>query len=271
MPVLTINNLRITDKRSGLELVNGISFSVPANRCLGLVGESGSGKSLTCKAIMGVLDPWLEAGGEIIFDGIDLMRLSDQGMRAIRGARIGLIIQEAQSAFNPLYKIGGQMIETLRTHQKLTEEQARHLAERSLAGLLFNDPKSVMLKYPHQLSGGMLQRVMGAVTLALNPELIIADEPTSSLDSLSQKEVIDQFQKIKNTEQASLVFVSHDFGVVRRLADQIVVLKHGRVVEQGLTADVFGHPAEAYTQSLVAAHTALSERFRDMTGRMGVT
>ena len=268
MPILIVNNLKIKDRRSGLELVKGISFTVEADRCLGLVGENGSGKSLTCKAVMGGLDPWLEVGGEIIFEGENLLCLPESKMRAIRGARIGMIIQEAQSAFDPLFKIGSQMTETLMAHKNCSREQAWGLAERALVGFQLNEPKSVMLKYAHQLSGGMLQRVMGGLTLALSPELIIADEPTTALDSITQKEVLDQLMKMKEMKRASMIFVSHDLGLVRRLADQVVVLRRGRIVEQGSLFEVFENPASSYTKNLIEAHRALSDRFREMVNRI---
>lgn len=243
-------------------------MEVQANQCLGLVGESGSGKSLTCGAIMGGLAPWLEVEGEIIFDGQNLLGLPEPKMRAICGARIGMIIQDAHSAFNPLFKIGPQMAESLVSHKDLPKDKAWALAELALSRFQLSEPCAVMRKYPHQLSGGMLQRVMGALTLALNPELIIADEPTTALDCLTQQEVLNQLIKMKKNMRSSMIFVSHDLGVVRRLADQVAVLRQGQIVEQGAGAKIFKNPASGHTRNMVQAHLALSEKFREMIARV---
>ncbi len=264
MPILKVDNLPISDSLGGRTLVHDLSCSLTPGTCLGLVGESGSGKSLTCRAIIGALTWPLEVSGQVIFEGRNILESGPAELSRLRGRRLGLIIQEAMSAFNPLYKIGRQMRETLELHLKVDPEKAEAICLSALERLEFREPAGVMNKYPHQLSGGMLQRVMIALTLALKPQVIMADEPTTSLDSITRDEIGKHLLGLKKNLSGGMIFVSHDLSVVKRLADRVLVLKEGRVVESGPMAEVFSHPLQAYTRRLVQAHRELGSRFLDI-------
>lgn len=261
MTVLHVENLTVRIGKNGEELVKGVSFSLPERQCLGLVGESGCGKSLTCRAVTGVLAPALRASGRVVYRGKNLLGLDEQAIRKIRGNGIGLIVQNAMSAFNPLYSVGSQMIETLRTHRALGKKEARDIALAALKRMRLPEAETVMGHYPHQLSGGMAQRVMCGLTLALRPAVLIADEPTGSLDSVAQREIIEHFIELKKSGMFSMVFVSHDLSVIRQLADHVAIMRNGGVVEQGAVKDVFDRPSHFYTRSLVAAHKTLGEKY----------
>jgi nickel transport system ATP-binding protein len=268
MNLLEVRNLTICDRRNGEVLVKDVDFELQANTCLGIVGESGSGKSVTCKALIGLCNPWLEAAGTVRFAGVDLLAVSENALRQIRAKRICMILQDAMTVFDPLYTIGDQMLETLAETLGYKKPQARAITLTALEKLCIHDPAGVIRKYPHQLSGGMLQRCMIALALAVKPDIVIADEPTTALDSINQAEVVAEFQRLRDMTGAAVIFISHDLGVVQKLAQQVLVMQNGRRVEYGAAEQVFTNPQHEYTRYLVETRIALTQSFRDaMAGR----
>jgi oligopeptide/dipeptide ABC transporter ATP-binding protein len=253
-PVLTVEGLSVGfDGDDGFTpVLEDVSFDIAANRTLALVGESGCGKSLTALAILGLLPPFARIpSGRIGFDGQDLTTLSDAGMTRIRGNRISMIFQEPMSALNPVFTVGWQIEEALRLHKRLDSKAARELALESLAAVGIPDPASRIDDYPHQLSGGMRQRVMTAMALACDPDVLIADEPTTALDVTIQAQIIDLMLDLQDRLGTAILFISHDFGVVSHMADDIAVMYAGRVVEQGSAADVIEGAQHPYTRALL--------------------
>ncbi|MEC1722764.1 ABC transporter ATP-binding protein [Schinkia azotoformans] len=261
MVVLAMQNLVIRDFRTKAVLVNGINFTLERNSCLAIVGESGSGKTVILKAILGLTNPSLEASGSVFFDGIDLLQAKGEMIRRIRGRRICMILQDPLTAFDPVYTIGNQMAETLCEHLQISKKEAMKRSLFELQRMNIGEPLDVLKKYPHQLSGGMLQRCMIAIVMAMKPEIIIADEPTTALDSINQNEVLAEFQKIRNEYRTSLIFVSHDLKIVQSLADYVLVLKDGKQVEYGRAEDIFSHPKHEYTKYLLNSRDKVTEAF----------
>lgn len=268
MSLLNVSGLTVRDVQSGELLVNKVAFDLQANTCLGIVGESGSGKSVTCKALIGLLNPWLKAEGNVRFSGISLLDAPEEQLRQIRARRICMILQDAMTAFDPLYTMGDQMVESLCETMAWDKRQAKSVALEALEKMCLREPAGVMKKYPHQLSGGMLQRCMTALALAVKPDIVIADEPTTALDSINQREVVEEFCRLQEITGTAIIFVSHDLGVVEMLAQQVLVMKNGESVEYGEAAQVFSNPQHAYTRYLVDTRIALTKPFRDaMTER----
>jgi len=263
MSLLEVRNLHVYDVRSAEILVKDIYFTIEANTCLGIVGESGGGKSVTCKAILGLANPWLETRGQVLFDGINLLAAEQEELRQIRGKRICMILQDAMTAFDPLYTIGYQMIETLCEHRQHTKKNAEIIAMEILQKMYIREPNLVLKKYAHQLSGGMLQRCMIALAMALKPDILIADEPTTALDAINQQEVIEEFQRLRQMTGMAVIFISHDLGVVQQLAEQILVMKDGEQVEYGSMKQVLQNPQHAYTRYLLDTRKTLTKSFRD--------
>ncbi|WP_085247943.1 ABC transporter ATP-binding protein [Gilliamella mensalis] len=268
--LLEVKNLTVT-LDSNQKLLNDISFYLKHHQCLGIVGESGSGKSLTCKAIIGLLEPYFSVQGEILFspqnaniqlpENGDLLKQTRETLRFIRGNVISVILQHPMSAFDPLYRIGKQVVETLLAHQSISKSEAITKALNMIADIGLNDPKQVYNKYPHQLSGGMLQRIMIGIALMLEPELIIADEPTTALDSISQFHILKMFEQIKQQSKTAMIFISHDLGVIHHIADHIIVMNQGTIVEQGSCEHIFYHSENDYTQYLINARKQLLTKF----------
>lgn len=263
MSILTVNHLNIVDNKSKRTIVKNISFSVQPNSCLGIVGESGSGKSITVREILGVNPRWIGATGEIIFEGSNLLEADEKLRRSIRGKKISMILQDAVTAFNPLEKIGLQMRQTFVQLLHVSKKEAEQLSIESLEKMNFAEPQTVYKSYPHELSGGMLQRCMIAIAIVLQPSIIIADEPTTALDSINQLEVVKQFQQLKELTGTTLILISHDLGVVQRLADNVIVMKDGEIVEEGTAVNVFNQPQHPYTQYLVATRLQLSDSYTE--------
>lgn len=260
--LLTVEKLQVGLVSGGSPLLHDIQFSLPRHACLGIVGESGSGKSLICRALMGLLDAQFIRSGQARLDGTDLLTLDANSMRCLRGKTIGMILQHPMTAFDPLQSIGSQMVETFRIHLALNTSDARELALESMQRVRLSDVVQLFDKYPCQLSGGMLQRVMIAITLALEPRLLIADEPTTALDSVTQRDIMREFSAIREELGTTMIFISHDFGVVNHIADQVMVMHQGHAVEQGDVQQVLGQPQHAHTRYLVAARQALHQRYR---------
>ncbi|MBR0984596.1 ABC transporter ATP-binding protein [Bradyrhizobium liaoningense] len=255
-PAVSIKNLRIA-LPEGAErtfAVDGVSLDLRPGKIVCVVGESGSGKSMCAHALMGLLpDTVSVASGEIQFEGRDLLKLDDDGWRDLRGRRLAMIFQEPMTALNPLMRIGDQMAEMFEAHGLLTprERRARALALAREVGL--PDPERIVRAYPHQLSGGQRQRAMIAMALALEPAVLVADEPTTALDVTTQAQILKLIRNLQRNRNMAVMFITHDFGVVADIADQVVVLRHGKAVEEGPAATVFKAPQHDYTKALLAA------------------
>ena len=262
MSLLEIENLCVTADRGARPIVSEVSLRVENGECLGLVGESGSGKSTVCRAVLGILAPSLHASGRILLRGEDLPRLPARRMQQIRGKELYMILQDAMSAFHPGYTMGRQIRTILTSHMELPGDDDTQILE-ALLKMQLRNPEEILRKYPHQLSGGMLQRVMIAIGLMLRPQIILADEPTTALDSVTQREIISQMTDLRRTEGLTMIFVSHDLGVVRHIADRVAVMKDGRVVETGAAEAVFSDPQHDYTRYLVESRRMLSSTFRE--------
>jgi peptide/nickel transport system ATP-binding protein len=245
----------VFDLASGpVPAVDEVSFEIRAGETLGLVGESGSGKSVTALSIMRLVQPpGRIAGGRIVFKGRDLLGLGESQMRAVRGAEISLIFQEPMSALNPVFTIGDQIGETLIVHGRAGRREARARSIELLGRVRIPDPASRIDDYPHQLSGGMRQRVLIAMALACNPSLVIADEPTTALDVTIQAEILDLLRDMKATFNLSLLLITHDFGVIAEMADRVAVMYAGRIVEEGPVRAIFRQPQHPYTRGLLAS------------------
>ena len=237
----------------GAPAVDDVSFQVAAGETLGVVGESGSGKSVTAFSILRLLQPpGRITGGAIRFEGRDLLALSEAEMREVRGARISLIFQEPMTALNPVMRVGDQIAEALTVHGR-SKAEAHARAVELLDAVKIPDPARRARDYPHQLSGGMRQRAMIAIALACHPPLIIADEPTTALDVTIQAQVLDLLRELKARFNLALLLITHDFGVIAEMADRVVVMHRGRLVEEGPVRQILRAPVHAYTQSLLAA------------------
>ncbi|MFC0212146.1 ABC transporter ATP-binding protein [Paenibacillus chartarius] len=266
MSMLEVDQLKIWEERSGRVLVHGSSFRLSRGECLAVVGESGSGKSLTCRSLVRLNRKGIRQTGLIALNGLDLSMLSDKEMRRYRGRRLCMIMQNGMSAFDPSRPIGSHLQATLSVHYdwSRSEMEAKLTAAMSAVGL--REPASVMRRYPHELSGGMLQRVMISLAIVLEPDVIIADEPTTALDAVTAYEVVEQFEGVRNRLGSAIIFVSHDLGVVRRIADNVLVMKDGEIVERGATRDIFACASHPYTRYLVSSKEALTRHYKQLMG-----
>ena len=240
--------------RSGVaQAVNGVSWSVERGQTLAILGESGSGKSVTAQAIMGILDtpPARVTGGQVLFNGQDLLALGDEERRAARGSGVAMVFQDALSALNPVFPVGWQITEALRVRQGMSRKDARTKAVELLDRVRIPAASARVDDYPHQFSGGMRQRVMIAMALSLDPEVLIADEPTTALDVTVQAQVMQLLSDLQRETDMGLVLITHDLGVVAQVADDIAVMYAGRVVEQGPAADLYRRPGHPYTRGLL--------------------
>jgi ABC-type dipeptide/oligopeptide/nickel transport system ATPase component len=234
--------------------VDDVSFQMMAGETLGLVGESGSGKSVTAFSILRLVQPpGRVTGGTVIFQGRDLLSLSEREMREVRGAGISLIFQEPMTALNPVIRVGDQIAEALLVHGKATRAEARERAIDLLDAVKIPDAARRVRDYPHQLSGGMRQRVMIAIALACRPPLVIADEPTTALDVTIQAQVLELLRELKARYNLAILLITHDFGVIAEMADRVAVMFKGRIVEQGAVRDILRRPTHEYTRNLLAA------------------
>lgn len=234
--------------------VDDVSFTLGAGETLGLVGESGSGKTVTALSLLRLVQPpGRIAAGRVGFEGRDLMTLPEEDLRAVRGARIGLVFQDASGALNPVLTVGDQIAETLAVHGLARGKAARTRAIELLDAVRIHDPARRADDYPHQLSGGMRQRVSIAMAIACRPALVVADEPTASLDTTVQAEILALLGEMRQAFGVSLLLITHDLRVVAGMADRVAVMQAGRIVEQGPVAQVIAHPSHPYTRSLIAA------------------
>ena len=254
--MLDVQNLSVvfTDRGEPFTAVDRFSLRMERGEIVGIVGESGSGKSMTAHALMGLIRrSEVTVSGSAVFEGTDLLSLSRSELRQVQGRDLSIIFQEPMTSLNPTMRIGRQVEESLYIHEKLSraERRTKALDAMALAGL--PDPEAVYGRYPHQLSGGMRQRVMIAAALVLRPRLLIADEPTTALDVTIQAQILETLKEINRREGTAVLFISHDLGVVRALCSRVVVMKSGRIVESGPADEVFCHPREDYTKLLISS------------------
>ena len=252
--LLSVRNLHLGLARSDVPLIEDLSFSLKRGETVGLVGESGCGKSLTALAVMRLLPGNLSVtGGSIALDGEELTTMPDDRLRALRGDRMAMIYQEPLTALNPVMTIGAQVVEVLRAHRTISREAARARAVELLGLVRIPDPEARFHDYPHRLSGGMRQRAVIAMALACDPALLIADEPTTALDVSVQAQILRLIKQIQRDADLGLLLITHDLGVVRQVADRVVVMYAGSVVEEGTVGEVLDHPRHPYTAGLLAA------------------
>ena len=269
--ILEVNHLKTyfhTD--AGLsKAVNDVSFFVEKGKTLGIVGESGCGKSITSLSIMGLVEtpPGEIAGGEIIFEGEDLLKKNEKEMSKIRGKKIAMIFQEPMTSLNPVFTIGQQLIETLMLHEDMTKKQAKERAIEMLKMVKIPLAEKRFHEYPHQLSGGMRQRVMIAMALCCNPELLICDEPTTALDVTIQAQILDLINELKEKTGTSVMMITHDLGVIAEIADDVMVMYAGKIVERATCDQIFEKPMHPYTYGLMQCIPKLDD---DDTERLSV-
>jgi oligopeptide/dipeptide ABC transporter ATP-binding protein len=252
--LLEIKNLQTQFLTSAglVRAVDDVSFHLDGGELLGLVGESGCGKSITALSIMRlVAPPGKIVGGQITFDGRDLLKLSNAAMRAIRGNDIAMIFQDPMTSLNPVYTVGEQIAEALRLHRKLSRKAARAEAIEAMREVSIPDPSRRVNDYPHQLSGGMRQRVMIAMALACNPKLLIADEPTTALDVTIQAQILELLDELRKTRQLAVLLITHDLGVVAEVAERVAVMYTGKIVEESPVDELFAQPKHPYTEGLL--------------------
>ena len=262
--ILSVRDLRISFKAYGgiVRAVRGIDFDLKRGETLAIVGESGSGKSVSTKAIMGILPPnAIIEDGQILYDGMDLTKVSEAEMHRIRGHRIGLVFQDPLSALNPIMKIGKQIMEVL-IRSNMPKDQAKVRALELMESVGIPEPEKRFDQYPFQFSGGMRQRIVIAIALAGNPEILICDEPTTALDVTVQAKILELINQIKEERNLSVIFITHDLGVVAQMADRINVMYAGKIVEMGTAEEIFFEPVHPYTWALLSSMPDLETKER---------
>ena len=262
-PVFELNDLHVSlqSHHKEIELVRGVSFAVAPGECLGILGESGSGKSMSMKAAMGLLDHSFHVKGSAQFQGEELLGKSAEELRRLRGGKVGIILQNPMTCFDPLYRIGQQIAETFSAHNNWTAEEIHIRSLELLEKMRIRNPEEVLEKYPHQLSGGMLQRIMIGIATAMKPALLIADEPTTAIDAITQYEILNELLHIKENHNTAMIFISHDLNAISRVADRIVVLNHGAVVDRGDFRHILHHAQDPYTKLLVEKRADVMRRY----------
>ncbi|MEV4346070.1 ABC transporter ATP-binding protein [Actinoplanes sp. NPDC049596] len=267
-PLLQVNDMHVEFRtRDGVaRAVNGVNLILRPGETLAVLGESGCGKSVTAQAIMGILDspPAFVTKGEVLYRGVDLLRLPENERRQVRANRIAMIFQDALSALNPVYSVGFQIGELFRTHRGLSRSEAKRRAIELLDQVRIPDAKNRVDDYPHQFSGGMRQRVMIAMALALDPDVLIADEPTTALDVTVQAQIMGLLAELQRERTMGLVLITHDMGVVADVADTIAVMYAGKVVEYAPVHDIYAHPAHPYTKALLESIPRLDFKGRGL-------
>ena len=241
-------NVTLTYRKASKKLVEDVSFEVHPGECLGILGESGSGKSMTVKSILGLLDKNFQVSGSAVFDGHDLLKESKEELRRLRGSRITMVLQNPMTCFDPLYRIGNQMAETFAAHTAWNAQEIRTCCLKIPDQMQILNGEEVLEKYPHQLSGGMLQRIMIGIAMALQPELLIADEPTTAIDAVTQYEILEEFVRIKKNKNTAMLFITHDLGAISKVADRILVMNSGQIVDSGDFEHIRNHANDPYTR-----------------------
>ena len=264
--ILKVENLNVTlrHRRVSKKLVEDVSFEVHPGECLGILGESGSGKSMTVKSVLGLLDKNFQVSGSAIFDGQDLLKETKEELRRLRGSRITMVLQNPMTCFDPLYRIGNQMAETFATHTSWNAQEILSRCLEILDQMRIRNGEEALEKYPHQLSGGMLQRIMIGIAMALQPELLIADEPTTAIDAITQYEILEEFIRIKKQKNTAMLFITHDLGAISKVADRILVMNSGHVVDSGSFDHILKHADDPYTRMLVEKRSAVMHRYRQI-------
>ena len=264
--ILKVENLNVTlrHRRVSKKPVEDVSFEVHPGECLGILGESGSGKSMTVKSVLGLLDKNFQVSGSAIFDGQDLLKETKEELRRLRGSRITMVLQNPMTCFDPLYRIGNQMAETFATHTSWNVQEIRSRCLEILDQMRIRNGEEVLEKYPHQLSGGMLQRIMIGIAMALQPEFLIADEPTTAIDAITQYEILEEFIRIKKQKNTAMLFITHDLGAISKVADRILVMNSGHVVDSGSFDHILKHADDPYTRMLVEKRSAVMHRYRQI-------
>lgn len=252
--VLEVKNLQTSfyTHLGEVQAVRDVSFDLYKGEVLGIVGESGSGKSVTCMSVMGLLQhPGKIKGGEVLFKGKNLVNLPEKQLRKIQGNEISMIFQDPMTALNPVYTIGNQITEVIRNHKHVSQKEAEQLAVKMLELVGIPSPKERMSNYPHEFSGGMRQRAMIAMALSCDPELLIADEPTTALDVTIQAQILDLMKDLRKRLETSIIFITHDLGVIAQLCDRVLVMYGGKVMEEGSVEDIFYRSKNPYTLGLL--------------------
>ena len=261
--VLEVKDLRthFQTRWGTVKAVDGVSFDLHRGETLGIVGESGSGKSVTMLSLMQLIPipPGRIVGGEILLDGENLLELSEDQMSKIRGSQIALIIQDPMTSLNPVFSIGNQVTETIKIHQDIPRKSVWEMALDVLRKVNIPAAETRMRDYPHQMSGGMRQRVVGAISISCQPSVLIADEPTTSLDVTIQAQYLKLLKELQQESNLGLIFITHDFGIVAKMCDKVAVMYAGKIVEQGSVRDIFNHPSHPYTEALLASVPKLEE------------
>ncbi|MFD7161804.1 ABC transporter ATP-binding protein [Streptomyces violascens] len=272
--LLEVRDLQVEFKtRDGVaKAVNGVNYSVDAGETLAVLGESGSGKSVTAQAIMGILDmpPGRIAGGEILFQGRDLLKLKEDERRKIRGSEMAMIFQDALSSLNPVLSVGDQLSEMFTVHRGMSRKDGKAKAVELMDRVRIPAAKERVGQYPHQFSGGMRQRIMIAMAMALEPSLIIADEPTTALDVTVQAQVMDLLAELQRELNMGLILITHDLGVVADVADKIAVMYAGRIVEQAPVHEIYKKPAHPYTKGLLESIPRLDQKGQELYAIKGL-
>ena len=265
--LISVQDLRVAfrvSKTQTVEAVKGVSFDIPHNSTVALVGESGSGKSVSAMSIVGLLpeNAIIAPSSKILLEGNDLLKASTEDLRAMRGKDISVVFQEPMSSLNPVFTVGEQIAEVLRVHKAMSPRQALDRALELMTEVGIPNPKERLKAYPHELSGGQQQRVMIAIAIACEPKLLIADEPTTALDVTVQRQVVELMAKLQERHKMSMLFISHDLGLVGEISDQVIVMRHGTVREAGSAEQIFTQPQDAYTRALLACRPRLDDRPR---------
>ena len=261
--VLEVKDLRthFQTRWGTVKAVDGVSFDLHRGETLGIVGESGSGKSVTMLSLMQLIPipPGKIVSGEILLDGENLLELTEDQMSKIRGSQIALIIQDPMTSLNPVFSIGNQVTETIKIHQDIPRKSVWEMALDVLRKVNIPAAETRMRDYPHQMSGGMRQRVVGAISISCQPSVLIADEPTTSLDVTIQAQYLKLLKELQQESNLGLIFITHDFGIVAKMCDKVAVMYAGKIVEQGSVRDIFNHPSHPYTEALLASVPKLEE------------
>lgn len=271
--ILKVKNLNVTltHHKTSEKLVEDVSFEVQPGECLGILGESGSGKSMTVKSMLGLLDKNFQVSGSAVFDGHDLLKESKEELRRLRGSRITMVLQNPMTCFDPLYRIGNQMAETFATHTTWNAQEIRSHCLKILNQMQILNGEEVLQKYPHQLSGGMLQRIMIGIAMALQPELLIADEPTTAIDAITQYEILEEFIRIKKNKNTAMLFITHDLGAISKVADRILVMNSGHIVDSGDFKHIRNHAQDPYTRFLIEKRSAVMHHYREVLHRKEIS
>ena len=262
-PLLQVRDLHTTFMTDAGEVraVNGISYNLDRGRVLGIVGESGSGKSVSAYSVMRILtDTGRITGGEVLFNGENILKYSKQQMQAFRGSRISMIFQDPMTCLNPVFTVGSQLREAIRIHTDRTPEQTQARALEMLQLVGVNEPEKRLAQYPHELSGGMRQRVMIAMALACEPDIVIADEPTTALDVTIQAQILELMQDLQKKLGMSIIMITHDLGVIADMCDEIIVMYAGKVCERGTADEIFYNPRHEYTKGLIRSIPRIQEK-----------